>query len=166
MMIEACKENVVTLSKFQVYLSGMVGVGRQTHCISQKTGYNGINNGKRGWQDHCDGALGEQAFAKWLNVFWDGSPNIYRKEPDVDIYEVRTNAQPWGDLILRDRDKNEGIYVLVLSHDCPQFTIRGWINGDEGKSQKWWRRGDPNRPEAYFVPQEFLHPMDTLPKLS
>lgn len=155
---------VVELSQFNVFMAGMVGVSRHMKCISWEQGYNGINNRKRGWQDNCDGALGEQAFAKWLGRFWDGTPNTFRTTPDVAQYEVRTNAESWGDLIIRDRDSDDRVYVLVISSDCPRFLIRGWMRGIEAKQGRWRRAGDKTRPDAWFVPQGDLHDMDSLPR--
>lgn len=156
--------NRIELSQFNIFMAGMVGVSRQMKCIQQPVGYKGIDNRKRGWQDNCDGALGEQAFAKWLGVFWDGTPNTFRTVPDVDSFEVRTNSKSWGDLFLRERDKDEAIYVLVLSHECPVFEIKGWIRGCDGKRPEWLRRLDPDRPEAWVVPQTALRPMEELPR--
>jgi hypothetical protein len=158
------KQIIVELSTFNVFVSAMTGVSRNIKSIAPSKGYNGIDNRKRGWQDNCDGALGEQALAKWLNVYWDGTPNTFRKKPDVAEYEVRTNAESWGDLIIRDRDKDDAIYILVLSHDCPRFVIRGWMMGGDAKQDQWRRAGDRSRPEAWFVPQSELHDMDSLPR--
>lgn len=155
--------NFVELSEFNIFMAGMVGVSRHMKCIRAATGYNGINNRKRGWQDNCDGALGEQAFAKWLDVYWDGTPNTFRTKPDVAEYEVRTNSESWGDLILRDRDKDDAVYVLVLSHECPRFHMQGWVYGRDGKQPQWRRKGDTSRPEAWFVPQNALNDMADLP---
>lgn len=157
--------NVVELSPICMLISGIVGVSRHVKLVNKAEGYNGIDNRKRGWQDNCDGATGEQAFAKWLDVFWDGTVGTFRDVPDVGQYEVRTNAWDRGDLILREKDKADStIYVLVLSHDCPEFTIKGWITGAAGRQDQWWRVGDPKRPPAWFVPQSALHSMETLPR--
>lgn len=155
---------VVELSMYNLLASAFAGSCRNVSLIKQEIGYKGINNRKRGWQDHIDGALGEQAFAKWLDVYWDGTPNTFRTKPDVAKYEVRTACLSWGDLILRDRDKDDAIYVLVLSHNCPEFTIRGWIWGHEGKQAKWRGRLDKSRPEAWIVPQSELRDMSSLPR--
>lgn len=157
--------NIVELTNFNIFMAGMVGVSRHMKCIERSHGYKGINNRKRGWQDNCDGALGEAAFAQWLNVFWDGTPNTFRSRPDVSVYEVRTNAEPWGDLIIRDKDKDDAAYVLVLSHDCPRFNVCGWMYGRDAKQERYRRRGDANRPEAWFVPQTDLQPIEKLPRL-
>jgi len=154
---------IVELTQFNVFMAGMVGVSRHMKCIHAPTGYKGIDNRKRGWQDNCDGALGEQSLAKYLGIFWDGTPGTFRTQPDVGQYEVRTNSESWGDLILRDRDKPESIYILVLSHDCPKFHIFGWILGEDGMKEEWRRKGDRKRPEAWFVPQSALNDMGSLP---
>lgn len=162
--LAVAQPNVVDLTQFSIFMAAIVGVSRNVKSIHQPIGYNGINNRKRGWQDHCDGALGEQALAKWLNVYWDGTPGTFRSKPDVGQYEVRTKNEPHGELILRDRDKDEAIYVLVLSHNCPEFVIRGWLWGHEGKQGKWRGRADKSRPEAWFIPQSELRDMSSLPR--
>ena len=156
---------IVELTQYNVFMSAQVGISRQVKSMfAGHSSVNGHDSTKRGWQDACDGAIGEQALAKYLNVYWDGSPGIFRNQPDVGDYEVRANAASWGDLILRDRDSDTGIYVLVLTHNCPKMEIRGWMLGRDCKQDKWWRVGDRNRPPAWFVPQDELHDMSTLPK--
>lgn len=154
----------IKLEHHEISLGAITGVRRQIMCLKRR-GTAGHDSVKRGWQDHCDGAIGELAFAKYLGVYWGGSVGTFLTVPDVAAYEVRTNAAHWGDLIIRERDKaDETAYVLVLSHAIPTFTMAGWMTGADARQDKWYRRGDVSRPPAWFVPQSALRPMEELPR--
>lgn len=150
----------IQLSNHNLQTAGLVGVGRHIKGI-KKEGQYGCNNVAVGWQVNCDGACGEMALAKYLGVFWDGNMGNFQAA-DVGALQVRTNPNAWGDLMLHPKDKDEDIFVLILSDKMPSYTLRGWIYGHEGKLQKWWRDGAKGRP-AFFVPQSELHDMSTLP---
>jgi hypothetical protein len=113
------------------------------------------------WTAHIEGAAGELAVAKHLNVFW--APTIGDIESnDVGPYQVRTNSsRRLDDMILRPRDKDERAYISVLSF-LPEFVLCGWVYGHEGKQQQWLREGTFGRPPCYFVPRSALRPLEEL----
>ncbi len=151
----------LTLTPHNLFYAGMVGVSRHIKG-ARKAGQYGADNARVGWQINCDGACGELVLAKYRNVYWDGSLGNFGAA-DVGRIQVRTNPNEWGDLILHPKDANDDIFVLVLSHDAPMFHLRGWIKAGEGKHDKWWRDGTKNRP-AFFVPQDALIGMSSLPE--
>jgi hypothetical protein len=147
---------VITLTPHNLFMAGLIGISRHVKG-AHKLGQYGVDNSKTGWQINCDGAAGEMAVAKWLGIFYDGAIGNFRAK-DAAEYQVRTNPNDWGDLILHPKDADDDLFILVLSHASPTFQLRGWLQGKEGKQQKWWRDGTKNRP-AFFVPQAELHPM-------
>jgi hypothetical protein len=136
--------------------------------------------------NHLVGAHGEHAFAKWLGVqrkpsrkfgvcsvchCYVGTVNTFKSEGDVGSYQVRTRRYDAARLIVREQDRDSDIFVLVvpLLEDGRRFhsmwhawRMVGWMRGEDTKQFEW--RGDPRaRGAAYFVPQDALHPMITLP---
>ena len=106
------------------------------------------------WQAHIEGALGECAVAKALNMYWAGKGTVGAADVGLDL-EVRTTPIAKGRLILHPADKDNAAYVLVTGLNGT-YQIRGWVYGWDGKQEKYW--DDPsekNRP-AFFVPQEDL----------
>jgi len=113
------------------------------------------------WTINIEGAAGEMAVAKYLQMYWSGNVGNYNAD-DVGSYNIKTNtSRKFDDLILRPTDYDDKYYILVLSF-LPEFVICGWIKGADGKSPSWAREGTPGRP-AFFVPRSKLNPMATLP---
>ena len=51
---------------------------------------------------------------------------------------------------------------ILVTGTAPEFSLRGWIVGQDGKNAEWWRAPDGRRP-CYAVPQAALTPMEELP---
>jgi len=136
----------------------------QTGCLRQLTA---IRDGRKmsaglttdGWSEHIEGACGELAVAKALNVFWDGSVNTF-KQDDLPGLQVRTRRRHEYDLIVRPSDDDDARWVLVTGR-CPAYRVRGWILGSDAKQPEWLREHG-GRPAAYFVPASALHALDSL----
>ena len=163
---EALHRNEIKLTDHNLFVAGIIGCSRHVKG-AKKQGQFGVNNATLGWQINCDGACGEMALAKWLGVWYDGALGDFTAA-DVGNYEVRTNPNEWGDLILREKDPDTSVFVLVLSHNAPRFLLRGWMYGYEGKQERYYRSGSKHkqedRPKAFFVPQRALKPMEELPR--
>lgn len=156
----------IKLSPYHIFIGGQIGVMRRSKSYQSITNSHRLDKIGNGWQYDCDGALGELAFAKWGNIFWDGSVNTFKSYPDVGIFEVRTTYHRKGHLILREGDKfDDTIYVLVLSCDFPVFEIVGWIYGKIGRKEKWKKVVDKHEKPAYFIPQHELKPLSELKKI-
>lgn len=111
------------------------------------------------WQFHIEGALGELAVAKLLNVFWSGNLGKLHVG-DVGRLEVRTRSRDTYDLPVYAEDMDAACFVLVVGL-APRFRVVGWIRGEDAKRPEWW--GDPaNDRPAFFVPQAALHSMALL----
>ena len=149
----------VRLEWFEVSRAALVGVSRNVEalrkgCVSRMQ----VNDE---WSIHILGALGECAFAKATNRYWNGSVNTFKSGGDVgDNIQIRTRSRHSYDLIVRDNDKDGDVFVLVTGgpHD---FTIHGWMPAGEAKQPKF-RANYGNYGEAFFVPQSALRPIDPL----
>lgn len=152
-------KNLVTLTSQEVGSGVRIGGLRQYFALQQNKkdayGYDGEN----GWQLNIEGALGEIAAAKFLNIYWDGSVNTWKANDLKDI-QVRTRSKDYYDLIVRDNDSNDSIYILVIGKNGV-YNVIGWINGKDAKKQEW-KKTHGDRPAAYFVPQNKLNDMETL----
>lgn len=150
----------VKLSATELMVASYVAACRNVQAILK--GWNTDNCGPDTFRTNFEGAAGEMATAKALNVYWEpivGNPAA----PDVGKFEVRTNmSRKHEDLCLRPHDKDDRAYISVLSF-LPYFDVIGWVWGREGKDQKWLRDGSPDRAQCFYVPRKFLRDMEELP---
>lgn len=149
----------VTLEWYEVSRAALVGVSRNVEAL-RKGCVNRLRINDE-WSIHILGALGECAFAKATNRYWNGSVNTFKAGGDIgDCIQVRTRSQHSYDLIVRNDDKDEDVFVLVTGgpHD---FKIHGWMPAKEAKQQKWLADYGGHG-EAYFVPASALRPLDPL----
>lgn len=151
--------NLIELSSLEV------GAGVRTGGLRQ---YQALKMGKReahgykgndGWQIQIEGALGEIAVAKFLNIYWDSSVNTWKTE-DLKGIQVRTRSEHHYDLIIRKDDSEESLYILVTGR-YGKYNIRGWMEGSKCKDPQWIQTYAHREP-AFFVPQKVLNPMDNL----
>ena len=116
------------------------------------------------WDNHINGAIGELCVAKALNRKWTGKPAVlYGAKNDVEGVEVRTTTYASGSLIVHKEDQDDAPYILVTGYGRA-WTLRGWLLGRDAKKEQWYRDANKNERHAYFVPQAYLHGMDTLPR--
>jgi hypothetical protein len=139
----------VTLSPREIILAAMIGGFMHARALA------------RGWKDrvyesdwnvHVEGIAAEIAVAKALGIPYRPKLNGF-KAPDVEHLHVRQTAHRDGSLIIRPGDP-DGIYVLVTGQ-CPTFTVMGWIHSSDAKRPQYWRAPDGG-PGAWFVPQRKL----------
>jgi hypothetical protein len=139
----------VTLSPREIILAAMIGGLMHARALA------------RGWKDrvyesdwnvHVEGIAAEIAVAKALGIRYRPKLNGF-KAPDVEHLHVRQTAHRDGSLIIRPGDP-DGIYVLVTGQ-CPTFTVMGWIHSSDAKRPQYWRAPDGG-PGAWFVPQRKL----------
>jgi hypothetical protein len=104
------------------------------------------------WNVNVEAIAAEIAVAKALGIPYRPNLNGF-KAPDVENLHVRWTAHRNGSLIIRPGDP-DGIYVLVTGQ-CPTFTVVGWIHSYDAKQPHYWR--SPNGCSgAWFVPQRAL----------
>ena len=149
----------VRLTIGELHLAAQNGSLRQIESMSRnlpdKHGFDGP-----GWNIHIEGAAGEIAAAKALGVFWGGTINTFKSEGDVGKLEIRTTSTKNNRLIVRNGDKDDSAFVLVVGR-APSYQVVGWMTGKEAK-QKKYLSAPGGRPPAYFVPREDLKPLDLL----
>ena len=154
------KDVNVVLSWSEVSTAVDVGKFRQIRSLQKnlkdKHGFNGDN----GWTIHVEGAAGEMAFAKVMNVYWNMACDVF-KAPDIGgNVQIRTRSKDNYELIVRPDDSDTDVFVLVTGK-APNFCVRGWIAGKDAK-QAEWSKTYANRPAAFFVPQSELKDLSEL----
>jgi hypothetical protein len=150
----------VRLTWSEALLGATIGVQRQLEALAKgrpdSHGFDGLD----GWSKHVEGACGELAVAKVLDKYWGGTVNTFKDGGDIGAaIQVRTRTKDYYDLIVRDDDKPEDVFVLVVGK-APSFRVVGWIRGRDAK-QPAWIQHHGNRPAAYFVPQAQLTAFDS-----
>lgn len=150
--------DAVELSWHEVAMASEIGRLRQLSAVknglTDRHGYDGV-----GWTEHIEGACGEMAVAKALNIYWNGSVDTFSAH-DLPGLQVRTRSKHDYELIVRKGDSDEACWVLVTGK-APRYLVHGWIRGRDAKQAKWWE-AHGGRPAAYFVPQCSLRPISTL----
>ncbi len=152
----------VRLTATEMMVAAYVGAARNVQSLTQEwrpaAGVGVANT----WTPNIEGAAGELAVAKALGIYWQ--PIIGNNHADdVGPYQVRTNiSRKYDDLCLRPKDREDRIFISVLSF-MPTMEIVGWIEGSEGKRERWLRDGSADRPKCFYVPRNALRPMADLP---
>lgn len=142
-----------TLSQAEMLLAAQAGCLRQIAAVKHNRQHNNGMPTIDMWGMDIEGAAAEFVVAKWLGKFWHCvADDPTQLEGDAGRYQVRHTKRIDGSLILHDKDKSEAVFVLVVGQ-YPNYQICGWIDGETGKQQRYWRNCE--RP-AYFVPQDAL----------
>lgn len=149
----------VRLKDYEVLQAAMTGMLRQVSAIKRKSVSKIIG---REWQAHIEGACGEVAVAKVMGRYWGGGINTYKSGGDIDStgWEVRTRSSHDYDLIVRDDDDDERVFILVTGH-APDYRVQGWIRAADAKRQEW-QQNYGGHGLAYFVPRDALSEMGEL----
>lgn len=148
----------VNLEWFEISRAALVGVSRNVEALRKHC--QNRNTVADDWGIHILGALGECAFAKATNRYWSGSVNTFKSGGDVGSIQVRTRARHDHDLIVRNQDKDEDIFVLVTGGPG-SFDVRGWVRGKDAKHAEFVANHGGHG-EAYFVPRRALRPPEEL----
>jgi hypothetical protein len=148
----------IELTPDEFLTAAIVGVRRQVMNLRDgRKDAHGANPAD-GWTLHVEGACGEAAVAKLLNLWWSGNLGRLRAA-DVGRLQVRTAWRANSSLIIHESDPDDDCFVLVTGR-APAFTVIGWIHGRDAKQPEWW--GDPaGGRAAYFVPANVLAPIET-----
>lgn len=138
-------------------------VGKMRRCSALKHGRVETNNAPvdGGWDRHIEGAAAEMAVAKFAGIYWSGDVGDLWSKDDVGPYQVRASHHIDGRLILHEKDKDDRAFILATGV-APNFILRGWIMGRDGKKPEFWTDPTKGGRAAYFIPQSELHPMETL----
>lgn len=144
----------VRLTHEQMTYAAQIGARRHIEALARnlpdRHGYDGAD----GWTVHIEGACGELVVAIALNRTWEATVNTFKVGGDVGHLQVRTRSKHGYELLVRDGDRDEDIFVLVTGQ-APNYRIVGWIRGVDAKRPEW-QQTHGNRPPAYFVPHRAL----------
>jgi len=134
-------------------IAAQVGVQRQVQNLakSNKDAYGARNDA--GWQMHIEGAMGEFALAKHLDLFWDGKGEW--RQHDVGKFDVRTRSKHYYELIVHEADPSDR-FIYLLTGVNGRYRVHGGMYAEEAKKQKYWKDPAGGRP-AYFVPHSDLY---------
>ena len=150
----------------EVAIGSTVGMMRRLIAIAKKRqdNYN-IPPGDPYWEYDINGALGEQAVAKALGLYWNGNFGHFH-DPDVGPYDVRTAKSFDLCCLVHQPDDDERVCISVVG-SAPAFELVGWIWNHDAKVPRFWKDPKGKRP-AFFVPNTRppLQPMGTLPKIA
>lgn len=151
----------VNLEWFEVSRAALVGVSRNVEAL-RKHLQNARPTNENEWHIHILGALGECAFAKATGRYWSGSVNTFKTGGDVGAIQIRTRSKHHYDLIVRDGDSDDDLFVLVTGGPN-EFAVHGGIRGRDAKKDEF-RQDYGNYGAAYFVPKDRLHDLSRIMK--
>lgn len=150
----------IKLTPQEMMSAATIGAMRQLQNLraSRQDAYGASE--RSGWQYHIEGAMGECAVAKALNLYWNGNLGNLQAT-DVGELEVRTSSYKGGMLALHPKDKNVSIFIHVNGVNG-KYKIHGWCYGKEGKKDIYWNDLFNNKRPAFFVPNSILKPIEEL----
>lgn len=153
----------VQLSWNEVHMAATVGILRNIQALKQGRPQCHGAKDEEMWRYHVEGAAGELAFSKAMNIHWEAHSNVF-KVPDIGSnLQIRTRSHDDWDLIVRDNDSDDEIFILLVG-EIPNYRVVGWIRGVDAKRAEWYKDMGKRGKPAYFVPQEYLNPIELLPK--
>jgi hypothetical protein len=146
----------ITLTRDELLQGAFVGVTRNVTTITGAKAHT-YDLSRPCWVDHVEGALGEMAFAKYLNKYWSGAAGRL-PEFDVDNKQVRCTQYKTGYLSIFTRDNPAHEYFLITGI-APTYNIVGSIYGykvmDLGQNHPWFN-SEFDRRHQWRVPQSAL----------
>lgn len=150
---------MIELTPIEIAIAANVGIIRRVASI-QKGLVDQLHSRKSNpWQVDIEGACAEQACAKALGLHWGAGVNTF-KAPDLGG-NIQVRSTTSRSLIIRDRDPDEDIFVLIVGQ-APRYEIVGWILGKDGKNPLWRKDANNIGRPAYFVPQDKLNPIEKI----
>jgi hypothetical protein len=154
---------VVELEAYEAAHAARVAVDRHTQSVARGSAdaFGCDKDWLAGLRRHMVGALGEVAYSKAANRYWNGSVGTYKHGGDVGPVQVRTRTKPEYELLVRPGDPDDALFVLVRTIEGgpkARLEVVGSITGAEAK-----RVGRlatyGGRQAAYFVADSFLTPI-------
>ena len=148
---------------------GFCGVRRR--CQSRIDGLKDrLQKGIEVWQTEVESACAEIAVGLFTGLDWECAVGKFKRGGDIGNWtQVRWSPNNKSDLIIRPSDEKMIRKPWVCVTGCLSwYLIHGWFWGHEAKETRedgkfrWGAWEDSPNP-AWAVPQEHLHPMETLP---
>lgn len=156
----------ITLSRYEYEIAKYIGKVRNREAEDRglKPRYGLEASRKSPLECHIMGCAGEMAVARALNIYWYPTVNTFSAADLMSNLQVRTRGRHDYDLIVRDADSDNDLFVLVTTSGYPDdllYRVHGYMPGVEAKHSSY-SRSHGGRPAAYFVPQRDLKPMSDL----
>lgn len=148
----------VTLSLSEMLQCGNVGIVRhyEAEQANRQTDKKFETTQKSLIGAHVEGVMGEMVVAKARGKYFMPTVNNF-KEADLGAnVQVRLRMYHHWDLIIRDNDNPDHIYVLVTGTG-PEFCVRGWCHAKDVMLPEY-RKDYGGSGEAWFVPEKALRP--------
>jgi hypothetical protein len=161
----------VKLEPFEVQLAFENSTKRYIENLKQGKGFSyGYQGGfEKQITDGVLGSLGEVAFAKGLNRYFNGSySDSYARYTDSDMQdsiEIRSQKRKDNNFLLIRPNEKKAKYVLVIHEGDFEFSIMGWFSykeDNEEMSKRLTDFGYSNRPPAYRVNINELNNMEKI----
>jgi hypothetical protein len=151
----------ITLSLEEIAMAAAIAVHRGVDAIrhdrKNQHGFKG-----NGWTENIEGYGAELAVSKALNLYYSAGDGKGFKGADVsEKIQVRWASQDNYRLIVRGADQTDYIYVLVTG-EAPAYDIKGFMPGHIVKQDKYFSNPGNGRPDAWWVPQSDLKPIEFL----
>ena len=156
---------LVSLDAYEVSWAQSVGFYRFSESERDGKTQSDGSNDANGARNHQQGAAGELALTKFLEMKWNATVNTYNNFPDLDgnlecrskqDYQLYMRLYPG-----RDRAKGSAIFVSVtcLHRDLSSFRIDGWTIGAEVMQQQYLKTNSRGK-------KEFQYPLTALRSVS
>jgi len=143
----------ITLTQPEMVIASVVAGLRQSGAAGLPEAH-GATADEDGIGRHFLGAAGEIAAARALGRYWGGDVGTFKRADIGRDIQIRTRSQHWHDLIIRDDDDPDHVFILVTGQP-PHMRVHGWYRPADGLRPDW-RKPHGGRPEAWFVPQSAL----------
>lgn len=112
------------------------------------------------------GALGELAYAKAMNQFYNGSysddKQFYSDSDFQNNIEIRCQERKDYNFLLIRPGEKKGKYILVIHEGDYEFSILGFFPFINDMPERLTNFGHPNRPPAYKVDIKELYNMEDI----
>jgi hypothetical protein len=112
------------------------------------------------------GALGEVAYAKAMNQFYNGSyTDNLERYTDSDFQnniEIRCQEKKDYNFLLIRPGEKKGKYILIIHEGDYEFSIMGWFPFVSDMPERLTNFGYQNRPAVYKVDIKELYNIDDL----
>lgn len=154
---------VITLTSEQ--MMDAANVAKQLHDRLRKKGCkdaHGLRKSDATAEMEAGGAQAELAAALMLGVEWSARNSCDTNGPDIgQRTQVRSSSKERSShsLIVRSRDleKYGNVPFVLIIQQGAKFRILGWMMAFEATQKGRLWDGNNDRPQAWFVSQDYLH---------
>lgn len=152
----------VTLTGYDLVWATSVGARRHIQALLKHSqNAHGLDDDDtEGWTKHIEGACGELAAAIVTGRHWGATVGTYDQGDDIHGCQVRTRSHHSWDLIIRKKDRDDAVFILVTGA-APVFRVHGWIVARDGKRDEYLQNHG-GRSREWFVPQAVLAPIEQI----